>query len=65
MSIQNTISSWEDLLETARKNTSARRVKRPGQSPSTAPIPQIQNHQFSFIEILIPGVLSAKEFGLL
>ncbi|MDZ8110421.1 MAG: glutathione S-transferase family protein [Nostoc sp. DedQUE12a] len=39
MSIQNTISSWEDLLETARKNTSARRVKRPGQSPSTAPIP--------------------------
>jgi len=39
MSIQNTISSWEDLLETARKNTSARRVKRPGQSPSTAPLP--------------------------
>ncbi|MFN6537010.1 MAG: glutathione S-transferase family protein [Nostoc sp. EkiNYC01] len=39
MSIQNTVSSWEELLETARKNTSARRVKRPGQSPSTAPIP--------------------------
>ncbi|MDZ8237691.1 MAG: glutathione S-transferase family protein [Nostoc sp. ChiQUE01a] len=39
MSIQNSVSSWEDLLETARKNTSARRVKRPGQSPSTAPIP--------------------------
>lgn len=39
MSIQNTISSWEELLETARNNTSARRVKRPGQSPSTAPIP--------------------------
>lgn len=39
MSIQNTVSSWEDLLETARKNTPARRVKRPGQSPSTAPIP--------------------------
>lgn len=41
MSIQNTVSSWEDLLETARKNTPARRVKRPGQSPSTAPIPSI------------------------
>jgi glutathione S-transferase len=39
MAIQNTLSSWEELLETARKNTSARRVKRPGQSPSTAPIP--------------------------
>ncbi|MFN6468402.1 MAG: glutathione S-transferase family protein [Nostoc sp. SerVER01] len=39
MSIQNSVSSWEDLLEAARKNTSARRVKRPGQSPSTAPIP--------------------------
>ncbi|HYX17224.1 MAG TPA: glutathione S-transferase family protein [Nostoc sp.] len=39
MSIQNTVSTWEEVLETARKNTSARRVKRPGQSPSTAPIP--------------------------
>ncbi|AFY45795.1 glutathione S-transferase family protein [Nostoc sp. PCC 7107] len=39
MAIQNTLSTWEELLETARKNTSARRVKRPGQSPSTAPIP--------------------------
>ncbi|MBW4687943.1 MAG: glutathione S-transferase N-terminal domain-containing protein [Komarekiella atlantica HA4396-MV6] len=39
MSIQNTVSSWEEVLETARKNTPARRVKRPGQSPSTAPIP--------------------------
>ncbi len=39
MSIQNTVSTWEELLETARKNTSARRVKRTGQSPSTAPIP--------------------------
>ncbi|MBG1241669.1 glutathione S-transferase family protein [Nostoc sp. NZL] len=39
MSIQNKVSSWEEVLETARKNTSARRVKRPGQSPSTAPIP--------------------------
>ena len=34
-----TISSWEELLETARQNTPARRVKRPGQAPSTAPIP--------------------------
>jgi glutathione S-transferase len=34
-----TISGWEELLETARQNTPARRVKRPGQAPSTAPIP--------------------------
>ncbi|MCG6138414.1 MAG: glutathione S-transferase family protein [Nostoc sp. LLA-1] len=39
MSIQTTVSTWEELLETARKNTPVRRVKRPGQSPSTAPIP--------------------------
>ncbi|MFB2880977.1 glutathione S-transferase family protein [Floridanema aerugineum] len=39
MSIQNTVSTWNELLETARKNTSARRVRRPGQTPSTAPIP--------------------------
>ncbi|MEH2465435.1 glutathione S-transferase family protein [Nostoc sp.] len=39
MSIQNTVSTWEEVLETARKNTFARRVKRTGQSPSTAPIP--------------------------
>ena len=38
MSIQNTVSSWEQLFEIAQKNTSARRVRRPGQSPSTAPI---------------------------
>jgi glutathione S-transferase len=39
MSIPDTISSWEQLLEIAQKNTPARRVRRPGQSPSTAPIP--------------------------
>lgn len=40
MSIASTtISSWDQLLEKARQNTSARRVKRPGQAPSTAPIP--------------------------
>ncbi|MBD2521454.1 glutathione S-transferase family protein [Nostoc sp. FACHB-133] len=39
MSIQNTVSNWEELLEIAQKNTPARRVRRPGQSPSTAPIP--------------------------
>ncbi len=38
MFIQNTVSSWEQLFEIAQKNTSARRVRRPGQSPSTAPI---------------------------
>lgn len=39
MTIQKTESSWEQLLEVARNNTSARRVRRLGQSPSTAPIP--------------------------
>ncbi|MEH2246831.1 glutathione S-transferase family protein [Nostoc sp.] len=39
MSIQDTVSNWEQLLEIAQKNTPARRVRRPGQSPSTAPIP--------------------------
>jgi glutathione S-transferase len=39
MVIQDTLSSWEQLFEIAQKNTSARRVRRPGQSPSTAPIP--------------------------
>lgn len=39
MSIQNTVSSWEELYEIAQKNTSARRVRRPGLSPSTAPVP--------------------------
>jgi glutathione S-transferase len=35
----NAISSWEEILETAQQHTPARRVKRLGQSPSTAPIP--------------------------
>ena len=39
MSIQNTTLSWDQLLEFAQNNTPARRVRRPGQSPSTAPIP--------------------------
>ncbi|MGM3307140.1 glutathione S-transferase family protein [Anabaena sp. WFMT] len=40
MSIASTtISSWDQLLEKARQNTPARRVKRPGQAPYTAPIP--------------------------
>lgn len=39
MSIQDTVSNWEELLEIAQKNTPARRVRRPGQSPSTVPIP--------------------------
>ncbi len=39
MPIQDTLSSREQLVEIARKNTDARRVRRPGQSPSTAPIP--------------------------
>jgi glutathione S-transferase len=39
MSIFSSISSWEQLLETAQQHTPARRFKRPGQSPSTVPIP--------------------------
>lgn len=31
-----TVANWEKLLEIAQQNTSARRVRRPGQSPSTA-----------------------------
>lgn len=37
--IPDTVTNWEQLLETARSQISARRVRRPGQSPSTAPIP--------------------------
>lgn len=39
MPSQDTLSSWEKLLEIAQNSTPARRVRRPGQSPSTAPIP--------------------------
>lgn len=39
MSIQTTVSSWEQLFDIAQQNTFARRVRRAGQSPSTAPIP--------------------------
>ncbi|MCZ2201302.1 glutathione S-transferase family protein [Cylindrospermopsis raciborskii] len=35
----STIPDWEELLETAQKYTSARRIKRWGQNPSSAPIP--------------------------
>lgn len=37
--MSGTTLSWDQLLEFAQANTPARRVKRPGQSPSTAPIP--------------------------
>ena len=39
MPTQNTVSTWDQLLETARNKTDARRVRRSGQHPSTAPIP--------------------------
>lgn len=39
MSVQNNTLSWDQLLELAQNNTPARRVRRPGQLPSTAPIP--------------------------
>ncbi len=38
MPIQDTVSSWEQLFQIAQKSTSAERVRRPGQAPSTAPI---------------------------
>lgn len=39
MIVQNTTLTWEQLLELAQNNTPTRRVRRPGQLPSTAPIP--------------------------
>ncbi len=39
MSVQNTTLSWDQILELAQNNTPARRVRRFGVSPSTAPIP--------------------------
>ncbi|MBD1843411.1 glutathione S-transferase N-terminal domain-containing protein [Cyanobacteria bacterium FACHB-63] len=39
MTVQNITLNWDQLLELAQANTTARRVRRPGQSPSTAPIP--------------------------
>ncbi len=39
MSVQNTTLSWDQILELAQNNTPARRVRRFGESPSTAPIP--------------------------
>lgn len=51
----SSVSSWELLLEIARNNTSARRVRRLGQSPSTAPISHTL-HQMPF-DVLIPVLL--------
>ncbi|GAP99796.1 glutathione S-transferase family protein [Leptolyngbya sp. NIES-2104] len=39
MSIQTATLTWEQLLELAQSHTAARRVRRPGQLPSTVPIP--------------------------
>lgn len=39
MSVQNTTLSWDQILELAQNNTPARRVRRFGVSPSSAPIP--------------------------
>lgn len=39
MSVQNTTLSWDQILELAQNNTPARRVRRFGASPSSAPIP--------------------------
>ena len=71
MPSQDTLSSWEKLLEIAQKNTPARRVRRPGQSPSTAPIPS-SLHKLppdTAPPVLLyreptPGVRSANGFGL-
>lgn len=37
--IFKTTPTWEQLLELAQERTLQRRVRRPGQSPSIAPIP--------------------------
>lgn len=34
-----TLSTWEEILQIAQSQTTARRVHRPGEHPSTAPIP--------------------------
>ena len=39
MSVPNSLAPWGEILTIAQGQTPARRVKRPGQSPSTAPIP--------------------------
>ncbi|GAA6616884.1 glutathione S-transferase family protein [Scytonema sp. NUACC26] len=39
MTVENTTLSWDGLLELAQNKTPVRRARRPGQSPSTAPIP--------------------------
>lgn len=39
MPLQTSLSTWKQLLESARRQTPARRVRRTGQSPSTAPVP--------------------------
>lgn len=41
MPVQTT--NWDQLLQIAQSHTPARRVRRPGQSPSTAPIPNSLN----------------------
>lgn len=39
MTVQKSTPTWNQLLEQARNNTPTRRVRRPGQLPSSAPIP--------------------------
>ncbi len=39
MTVQNATPTWDQLLELAQNNTPQRRVRRPGQLPSTVPIP--------------------------
>ena len=39
MSVQNVTPTWDRLLEIAQHNTPQRRMRRPGQLPSTVPIP--------------------------
>lgn len=39
MTVQNTTPTWDRLLEFAQNNTPQRRVRRPGQLPSSVPIP--------------------------
>ena len=39
MTVQNATPTWDRLLEIARHNTFTRRMRRPGQLPSTVPIP--------------------------
>jgi hypothetical protein len=53
MLTQDTVTHWERLFEIAQANTSAKWVRREGQSPATAPIAKSLEKISSEEEILV------------